>query len=406
MEGSTAGCGRGGGARRRGRTVRRLCLVGGVCLASLLAGSGGEAVAAETLGSLSGQVTEATSHAPVQGIEVCAYAVNIDLFGEEESGHALGCAKTAAGGEYTITELRPEAYDVVFGDPFPSKLDFITQYYNDRLPPAEPTPVTVLAGQTTSAVDAELAPGGQIAGRVTNAATGAPIEEVLVFALESLAGGSTEVVSGALTGANGEYTVAGLATGSYKVAFFGPSYAPQFYAGVANQAEATAISVTAPELISPINAALQPASVLPGGFVSPPAATAPGAQLPGVAAAPPSKSASGRLSLAARRIAVERKGIALVKLDCVGAARCRAKLTLRLEGTVTVKGRRMRRDLAIGTSTVLSVAAGHRVTATIKLDARARRRLGANHGRLAAELRLVTPQSNQDESVVLDERGR
>jgi hypothetical protein len=340
----------------------------------------------------------------VQGIEVCAYAVNMDLLGEEEAAHAFGCAKTDAGGDYTITELRPEAYDVVFGDPFPSKLNFITQYYNERLPPAEPTPVTVLAGQTSTAVDAELMPGGQIAGRVTNATTGAPIEEVLVFALQSVAGGSTEVVSGALTGANGEYTVAGLSSGSYKVAFFGPSYTPQFYAGVPNQAEAAAVPVTAPQLTSGIDAVMQPDSTLPGALVSPPAAAAPGAQLPG-ATAPSSKSA-GTLSLAARRIAVKRTGVALVKLDCVGAAGCRAKLTLRIERTVTVKGKRTRRVLALGTSAVLSIAAGQRVTAPIRLDAGARRRLGADHGRLAAELRLVTPQSKEDESVVLDGRGR
>jgi hypothetical protein len=95
----------------------------------------------------------------------------------------------------------------------------------------------------------------------------------------------------------------------------------------------------------------------------------------------------------------------LVKVDCVGSARCRAKITLRVDGMVTVKGRRTRRAVAIGTSTVLSIAAQRKVTVTIELDRVARGVLSVHHGRLDAVLALVTPGHTRHESVVLIAEG-
>lgn len=81
-------------------------------IVGLLLGPVARVRAAEAYGSISGQVTEASSHVPAQGVEVCAFSTNIELFEEEpgESAHHEGCAKTDASGEYTISGLDPESY--------------------------------------------------------------------------------------------------------------------------------------------------------------------------------------------------------------------------------------------------------------------------------------------------------
>jgi hypothetical protein len=67
---------------------------------------------AEALGGISGKVTEAAgSHAPVQGIEVCAITTDFELLGEEESEyeHTFGCAKTGATGDTKSRAFAPKA---------------------------------------------------------------------------------------------------------------------------------------------------------------------------------------------------------------------------------------------------------------------------------------------------------
>jgi hypothetical protein len=111
-------------------------------------------------------------------------------------------------------------------------------------------------------------------------------------------------------------------------------------------------------------------------------------------------SADATLSFAGRRIPVARDGYALVKVDCAGAASCLAKLTLKVKRTVRIKGKRKLRTVTIGTA-IISITAGKKVTAKIKLDATGRGLLNAARGRLSVELALVTHEHDQDERVVL-----
>ena len=78
--------------------------------------------------------------------------------------------------------------------------------------------VSVTTGATTSGIDAEMEEGGEIEGLVTAAVGGTPIEGVEVCALEPE--GEFAFVSCALTNASGEYMVAGLPTGKYRVEFW------------------------------------------------------------------------------------------------------------------------------------------------------------------------------------------
>ena len=116
-------------ARRRWRGP----LAGLGALALALAGvSAPGAVASEPYGAISGKVSEAVTMKELAGIDVCAVSRNFELLNEEESEHSIGCATTGAGGEYTIGELRPESYDVVFFVPLAGSLNYIAQIWDGK----------------------------------------------------------------------------------------------------------------------------------------------------------------------------------------------------------------------------------------------------------------------------------
>lgn len=203
---------------------------------------------ASELPQISGKVTAAVTQAPLSGSEVCAYA--------QGGSETHKCASTESNGEYAIYGLAAGSYAVEFSDVTPG---YVTQFYDDQSSPIHAQPVTVEAGTTKSGVNAELVMGGRIAGRVIDATTQAPIEDVLVCAFE----GATEPNGCAETNSNGEYVIAGLPSGDgYKVEFdaFGPSseYQQQFYDNKSSLSEARSVPVTAPNPTSGINAALQP----------------------------------------------------------------------------------------------------------------------------------------------------
>jgi len=362
---------------------------------------------AEALGGISGKVTEAAgSHAPVQGIEVCAITTNFELLGEEESEyeHSFGCETTGAAGEYAVAGLRPGSYFVDYFAPPTSKLNYLAQLYNGKYVLSEATSVSVTAEKTTPNIDAELSPGAEIAGIVTSAATGAPVDEAVACALRSNAKAQVEAPGCGISEASGAYTIRGLPSGGYKVGFAAAGFEVAYYNGKTSEAEAELVQATAPNLTPGIDETLKPGgppTPLPG---SASAESASGTTLSGGLAGSSSPSPNSTLSLAGKRIAVARDGDALVKVDCAGTESCRAKLTLRVKTAIRVKGRRMLRTVTIGTSAILSVLHGRTATAQIKLDS-AGRKLLRDRGRLEVDLALVTPGHKRDESVVLVERN-
>jgi hypothetical protein len=386
---------------------RRASLLGAFALVVLLLALAPRAQAAEALGGISGKVTEAgSSHAPVQGIEVCAITTDFELLGEEESEyeHVFGCERTGAAGEYEVASLRPGSYFVEFFAPPVGNLNYIPQLYDGKYELSEATSVSVAPEKTTASIDAELSPGAEIAGVVTSAATGAPVDEAFACALRTNAKAQTEAVACAITEAGGAYTIRGLQSGGYKVGFDAAGFEVGYYNEKASEAEAELVQVTAPNLTPGIDDALKP-----GGPPTPPpgsasSESASGAKLSGGLGASSSPPPNSTLSLAGKRIAVARDRDALVKVDCAGTGSCHAKLTLRVKMAVRVKGKRMLRTITIGTSAILSVVHGKTAIVQIKLDS-AGRKLLLDHGRLEVDLALVTPGRKQDESVVLVERN-
>jgi hypothetical protein len=374
---------------RRPRLLVALWLVLIVVLGLALVPS---AHAAEALGGVEGKVTDSSTHDAVAGIEVCAIVTDFELLSEEESEleHAVGCTETGTGGEYEISGLRAGSYYVAFLSPSDSKLDYIAELYNGAFEFSAATQVQVAAAAKTPNIDVDLTLGAEIAGEVTDAATGTPLAGAQACAFRAGGNGTLEPVSCANSEAGGDYTIRGLPSGSYKLEYSASGFEPSYFKEKASMAEAEAISVIAPTRTSGIDEALTPGHSSSGVAV-------PTSKLPLPLTTAP---AQATLSLLARRVVVAADGDALVKVACAGTESCRAKLTLRTTRTVTVKGKRIRRAIAIGTSAALSIAAGKTQTVRIKLDAAARTLL-RKHRLRGVELLLVTPGHSRDESVVL-----
>jgi hypothetical protein len=224
------------GAQRAAAWRARLAaaFIGLVASAALLSAS--PAMAATT-GTITGEVTSAASKAPVAEVTVCAQ----NLFGNE------GCAATDSSGEYTLSGLPEGEYKVGFFPSSPRTQNLLSQYYNEKPSFEAGDSVTVTGAATTPNINAALKAGGQISGKVTDAASKAPLEGVEVC---------VEGVDCVFTDSAGEYTFGGLPTGEYVVSFSRSGYATQYYNGKASSTEADKVSATAGKTTPNINAAL------------------------------------------------------------------------------------------------------------------------------------------------------
>ncbi len=208
-------------------------------------------------GRVTGKVTSAASHSTVGGALVCAFTAATEI---EE------CGLTGGTGEYAITGLPSGSYRIGFNG---VDAGYVIQYYDDEPSLSAATPVTVTTGGDTSDINAQLADGGRITGSVRSTATGAPIQGVLVCAFVS----AGEIEECAVTGATGEYTIAGLPTGVYEVGFNGgKAYGIQYYSGTSSFAGARPVSVVAGSTDGGIDGVLGPDGASPPSPVwTPPA---------------------------------------------------------------------------------------------------------------------------------------
>jgi hypothetical protein len=210
---------------------------------------------------ISGTVTAAATGAPVENVEACAKLV------ETKPGPELKlerCAKTNAAGEYTIDGLVPGQWSINFYAQ-QAEADVVSAPY------AQPT-VEVGPQQNLPGVSQALIPGGQIAGTVRLAGTGAPVGGVQVCVTMA---SSPTPLGCVQTPSSGAYRFMRVWPGSYKVVFSpepsgteGPnSFPTQWWGGQSTFAAATPIEITPPTIVNNIDASLiappTPAPVIP-----------------------------------------------------------------------------------------------------------------------------------------------
>ena len=204
---------------------------------------------------------------------ICVYAYNVTT----DSGNS---ATSATNGTYSVTGLQTGAYVVEFSTGCGSaSQNWLTQYWNGSATADLSTTVSVTQGKTTSSVSPVMEPGGVITGTVKSS-TGAALQGICVTA--GTANGVGEGSWSGVTGSNGTYSVAGLPTGSYSVAFepgcgSGPNWLEQWSKDSSTLGGAQSVPVKAGSTTAGVDAAL-----LPGGEITGTVTAPGGAGLPGV----------------------------------------------------------------------------------------------------------------------------
>ncbi len=376
-----------------------MVLMVGVCLvvAPLLMAPG---ASAETGGAISGMVTNASTHAPLGGIRVCAESTVAEVAPppheegegaetESEPPSDNGCATTNGSGQYTISGLASGNYYVEF-----SGSGYIEQFYNGKLAGAEAEQVPVTAPGTTAGVNAEMQQGAEISGTVTEAASGAPLALIAVCAQARTGPSAGEGVPCAITNSSGAYTIDDLPSGGYIVSFrefgFRGRFELQYYDDKSSLAEATVLQLTAPNVTSGIDAALQRATAHPGGGSplgpTPLKSPSPGSRMPQSPPGAPSPLASGfDVVVHSTKIAV-RSGVALVRLECHTA--CHGTLALQATQAAKHDGKKVKRPVSIG-SAGFALAGERLAVVKVKLDATGRALLRSGHGHITCRLTIT-----------------
>jgi len=209
-------------------------------------------IAATAGGSISGRVL--AGHPAAGEDNVCVAAI------AARPGLISGLAFTGRGGRYRLTNLQPGPYKIHFmtrGACDDSRDGLVPQWYKGAGSPAAATTVVVRAGRDEGGIDATLQTDGGISGRVTAAATGAPVTGACVRVIPLAAG---QAASFTATG-TGRYAITGLPAGRYKVKFSSgcgvAGFATQWWHDKPSAALATVITIKADAVTTGINAALR-----------------------------------------------------------------------------------------------------------------------------------------------------
>ena len=189
------------------RSTLLACLL--LAVALLLPG-----VAAAQTGTVSGTITDVSTHLPIASVTVDVVIVD---------GSTIASASTNASGAYTVSGLPPGALYYVIAQSVAA--GYIAAVYPDATCPgscgaldlAAGTPIQVPAGGNVSGRNFALAPGGRISGTVSAAGGGAPIAGASVTAWARV-GTSALATFSTVSDASGAYRIPGLPPGTYFLA--------------------------------------------------------------------------------------------------------------------------------------------------------------------------------------------
>jgi RHS repeat-associated protein len=195
-------------------------------------------------GRIIGTVTSEATGKALAGIEACALTT---------AGGLESCATTAADGSYSLAVGSGET-EVEFRSP--NQL-YESQYYDGVPSAGEAEAIEVEEGETRTGIDAAMVSPGQITGRVTEEGSGDGVGGIDVCAVST---GSTFVERCADTGPSGEYAIASVPGGEYRVEFLPPpglNYVLQYYPGKPSSQEAEPVRASAGSVTRNIDAVMQ-----------------------------------------------------------------------------------------------------------------------------------------------------
>ncbi|MCI5125156.1 MAG: hypothetical protein D3925_11945 [Candidatus Electrothrix sp. AR5] len=172
----------------------------------------------------------------------------------DSNQNSAGYGLTDSNGDYIVTGLPKGYYKVKFNPSIYGDGSYVSEWYNNGTDFNSATAVTVIVSNTTSGIDAVLALGGAISGRVTGA-DGVALSSGTVEVYDS---NNNYISSRYFGGGNGEYTIEGLPTGNYKILFISHdgNHANEWHNDAVSFDSAELLTVTSPDTLTDINAAL------------------------------------------------------------------------------------------------------------------------------------------------------
>ncbi len=195
---------------------------------------------------LTGQVNDDAGAAG--GIDVTAYRAD-----GAGGWYPVTFATTDEEGSFEIGGMPHGTYRVRYDDP--SGLHAL-QFHQSSDTLTAATDIVASSGETVS-IAATLSPGGAIAGRVTSGRHDLAGITAVVYHEDTP--GSWNEVTRTVSAADGAYSVAGLAAGTYRLEFVDPAgrYLSEWFADAAAVGEAADVSVTPPSLAAGIDVILE-----------------------------------------------------------------------------------------------------------------------------------------------------
>lgn len=199
-----------------------------------------------TKGQISGRVVDNASGNPLNYIYIECHPVNNLPKGSTT-------AQTAADGRYTTFYLDAGVYRLRFVDP---QGRYTNEVYDQARSLDTGTDIIVVAGGTTTEINAALEARGRIAGRVTDEMNSSPLKdiEVRIYPSQNLIGAYRSVS----TDAAGKYTTALLDAAAYRVQFVDPRgrYLTEVYDQAQSLTAGTDVVVRPGQTTADINAGL------------------------------------------------------------------------------------------------------------------------------------------------------
>ncbi|WP_460455335.1 beta strand repeat-containing protein [Arthrobacter bambusae] len=200
-----------------------------------------------------GATISGTITAPA-GVNLTSVYVSVTPVG---STSGAASASVGADGTYKITGLPAGNYNVQFSGYNSGALD---QWYQNATTAATATAVTVTTSQDVTGINATLVKGATISGTIT-APAGVNLTDTSVSA--SPVGSTSSTVSSPV-GADGTYKLIGLPAGNYNVDFYNDRTVDQWYKNASSAATATAVTVTAQQDVTGIDATLVKGATISG----------------------------------------------------------------------------------------------------------------------------------------------
>jgi protocatechuate 3,4-dioxygenase beta subunit len=225
--------------------------------------TGIDAVLAEDGGIITGQITDGQGSG-IEGCIVYAFYSRENFLDYENSNYS------DSDGYYQVKGLPAGNYIIMFSPPGGTSYRRIL--YDNCLDYDNANEVPVLAGQTTSGIDAVLPKGGWISGRVTDG-NGNGLNDVTLRLINAATNKYQGAIGhGATTDVDGYYTI-NAQVGQWKLLFMGYSvsggveYVSEFYNDQSSADNADTLTVNVDETLSDIDAVLSPGGGKISGYV-------------------------------------------------------------------------------------------------------------------------------------------